>query len=142
MASKRDDYGPLRQHVANVIENKQAQWEQLRWYIDQSKDFPREDFTWIIKLGQEKSILQRTIRKKIKQLRRQHRRAYSARAAQTVKDWRQDFDRGLARAKPYQRDISNLMKREVSALQSVYTSVKKMRMMIERMGKRVVRRDG
>lgn len=137
MASIHDDYGPLRQHVATIIERKQAQWEQLRWYIDQAKEFPREDYTWIITLNQEKSLLQRSVRKKLKSLRRQYRKDYSAKAAQNLKDWRPSYERGMARAKPYQRDIINLRKHEVHSLQSVYSSMKKLRVMFEKLCKRL-----
>ena len=132
MSNTPDDNRPLHHHVLSHFQRNQGQWERLRTYISYAKEMPGEDRARITDLKKKKNFLQRPIRKNLARLRRRYRKTYQTTAENIVKEWRPEFERRLARAKPYQRDISRLIKRENRALQTLHTTIKKINTVLRR----------
>ena len=130
MSTTHNDNRPLRHHVLSHFQRNQQRWERLRGYISIAKELPGEDHAPIKALKQERPFLRRHIRKHLARLRRRYRKNYQAATEHIVKEWRPEYERRLARARPYQRDISGLMKREAQTLQAVHGIIKRINVLL------------
>ena len=124
MSDPKND-NDLKQHIIDHFERNEAQWDRLKTYVADANAVPEEEMTAVQALQKEKSFLRRSVRRTLAKFRRKYRKSYRKAADAMVKEWRPNYDSRLAKARPYQQDISRITKHEIRSLQNVHGIMKK-----------------